>query len=184
MMGSNGLGAASATSPRAAEDVVGVSTAELDVAALFRGQWRPMVRLAVLLLDDLGAAEDVVQDAFVALQHNRRVPSDPQAAVAYLRTTVVNRSRSALRHRYVVSRFRQRQTVLPNVEPASAIDENDATLRALRALPQRQREVLVLRYWADLTHADIAQTLGIAEGSAKSAASRGLAALRNQLEEA
>ena len=156
----------------------------LDVTALFEQQWRPMLRLAILLIDDRGAAEDAVQDAFVALQRNRRTPANPEAALAYLRATVINRCRSALRHRYVVNRF----TALPSpiredVDPSVAVDADAATLRALQSLPRRQREVLVLRYWADLPHAQIAATLDIAVGSVKSAASRGLAALRTQLEE-
>ena len=161
-----------------------VRSAELDVTALFREQWKPMVRLAVLLVDDVGVAEDVVQDAFVALQKNRGVPSDHDGTVAYLRAIVVNRCRSTLRHRYVVARFRSQPPPPVNlIDPSVALDEDAATLAALRTLPRRQREVLVLRYWADLPHAEIADVLHIAVGSVKSAASRGLAALRLQLEE-
>jgi RNA polymerase sigma-70 factor (sigma-E family) len=154
-----------------------------DVAALFTAQWRPMLQLAALLIGDRGAAEDVVQDAFVAMQRNSRAPADPEAAVAYLRTVVVNRCRSVLRHRYVVARFRARHSEAPeHVEPTATYDDDDAMLDALSGLPRRQREVLVLRYWADLTHAEIAEVLGLALGSVKAAASRGLAALRRQLE--
>lgn len=125
---------------------------ELDVAGLFRSQWRPMLRLAVLLVDDLGVAEDAVQDAFVALQRNHRVPPDSEAALAYLRVTVLNRCRSVLRHRYVVSRFGQQPGRAPDaLDPSLAIDSDAATLLALRSLPRRQREVLVLRYWADMS---------------------------------
>lgn len=156
----------------------------LDVTALFETQWRPMLRLAILLIDDRGAAEDAVQDAFVAMQRNRRAPADPDAAVAYLRATVVNRCRSVLRHRYVVNRFASLPVTQSDVEdPSLAIDSDAATLKALQSLPRRQREVLVLRYWVDLPHAEIAAILNIAVGSVKSAASRGLAALRIQLEE-
>jgi RNA polymerase sigma-70 factor (sigma-E family) len=172
-------------SSRPGDDVVVVRADHdhLDVDALFRTQYRPMVRLAVLLVDDLAAAEDVVQDSFVAMQRNGRAPVEPDAAMAYLRTTVVNRCRSVLRHRYVVARFRRRpHAVTDVVDPTLAVDEDSAMLDALRTLPQRQREVLVLRFWADLTHAEIATVLGIAEGSAKSAASRGIAALRTHLE--
>lgn len=159
------------------------SAAEVDISALFREQWKPMVRLAVLLVDDVGVAEDAVQDAFVALQKNRGVPSDHDATVAYLRAIVVNRCRSTLRHRYVVARFRSQPAAsVETIDPGVALDEDPATLAALRTLPRRQREVLVLRYWADLPHAEIAEVLHIAVGSVKSAASRGLAALRTQLE--
>ncbi len=157
--------------------------ASLDVTALFEQQWRPMLRLAILLVDDRGAAEDAVQDAFVALQRNPRAPADPDAAVAYLRATVVNRCRSVLRHRYVVNRFAASAAPLDDADPSLAVDSDAATVRALQSLPRRQREVLVLRYWADLSHAQIAAILNIAVGSVKSAASRGLAALRIELEE-
>ena len=156
----------------------------VDLAELFREQWTPMVRLGVLLVGDLGAAEDAVQDAFAALPNNPRLPSDHDALIAYLRGTVVNRCRSALRHRYVV--FRSRAYAAPGpdaVDPSAAIDEDAATLAALKTLPRRQREVLVLRYWADMSHADIAEVLHVAVGTVKSAASRGLSALRIQLEE-
>ena len=155
----------------------------IDVAELFRLHYTAMLRLAVLLVDDRGTAEDAVQDAFVGLQRHRDVPADPDAAVAYLRAAVVNRCRSTLRHRYVVAKFlRRAQLDDAGPDPTSAVAEDDALLEALRTLPQRQREVLVLRYWADLTHADIARTLHLAEGSVKSAASRGLAALRARME--
>ncbi len=155
----------------------------LDVTALFEKQWRPMLRLAILLVGDRGAAEDAVQDAFVALQRNPHAPADPDAAVAYLRATVVNRCRSMLRHRYVVNRFAAAAAPPDEADPSLAVDSDAATLRALQSLPRRQREVLVLRYWADLSHAQIAAILNIAVGSVKSAASRGLAALRIELEE-
>jgi len=143
-----------------------------------------MLRLAVLLTNDRGAAEDAVQDAFVAIQRNKQAPSNVEEAAAYLRVTVVNRCRSQLRHRYVVSRFRQQSIRTEGVsEPALDLDETDATIRALSRLPRRQREVLVLRYWADLTHNQIAEVLGIAPGSVKAASSRGLATLRSFVEE-
>lgn len=156
----------------------------LDVTALFEAQWRPMLRLAILLVNDRGAAEDTVQDAFMALQRNRRAPADPDVAVAYLRATVVNRCRSVLRHRYVVNRFASQPTTNSEAtDPSLTIDSDAATLKALQSLPRRQHEVLVFRYWADLPHAEIAAILNIAVGSVKSAVSRGLAALRTQLEE-
>ena len=155
----------------------------VDIAEIFRLQYTAMVRLAVLLVDDRGTAEDVVQDAFVGLQRHRQAPADHDAAVAYLRAAVVNRCRSTLRHRYVVARYlRRTEFADTTVDPTGAVAEDEALLEALRTLPQRQREVLVLRYWADLTHADIARTLQLAEGSVKAAASRGLAALRARME--
>lgn len=152
------------------------------LAGLYAGHYTGLVRLAVLLLRDQGLAEDVVQDSFVAVHAQwRRI--DPGSAPAYLRRTVVNRCRSALRHRSVVARHRPEP--LPD---AAAADEavlrrerRDAVLDALALLPTRQREVLVLRHYLDLTEREIAHTLNISQGAVKSHASRASAALRGHL---
>jgi len=99
---------------------------------------------------------------------------------------VVNRSRSALRHRGVVERYAARQRPgLTLADPADAPtlvhDRRTAVLDALRALPTRQREVLVLRHYLELSEEEIAETLGISRGSVKAHASRGSAALRKTL---
>jgi RNA polymerase sigma-70 factor (sigma-E family) len=156
----------------------------VDVPALYEAHWRGLVRLAVLLVDDIASAEDVVQDAFVSL--HRRVDDlrDPDAALGYLRASVVNLSRSVLRRRQVARKH------LKVAEPESTAsadhdvllrDEHRETLAAVHALPQRQREVLILRYWSGLSEREIAQTLGISAGSVKSAASRGMASLHRVL---
>ena len=110
---------------------------------------------------------------------------DTDKALAYLRQTVVNRSRSALRHRTVVARHAARETVEPNGAPADApvlaAARRAAVLDAMRALPERQREVLALRYYLDLSEAEIADALGISRGAVKSHASRGSATLRTLL---
>lgn len=159
--------------------------ADEAVTHLYAAHYRSLVRLAALLLRDTASAEEVVQDAFVAMHGAWRRLDDPDRALAYLRQSVVNRSRSALRHRSVVERH------VPAASPdaasaehgALAALERESVLAALRALPVRQREVLVLRYYADLTEADIADTLGISRGAVKSHASRGMAALRTGLEQ-
>ena len=107
----------------------------------------------------------------------------PDKALAYLRQAVVNRSRSALRHRGVVGRHRHaprgRCPTPPGADEAAlAADRRDAVLDAMRELPDRQREVLALRYYLDLSEAEIADALGISRGAVKSHASRGSAALR------
>jgi RNA polymerase sigma-70 factor (sigma-E family) len=160
--------------------------ADSALEQLYAAHWRGLVRLAVLLLRDQGAAEEVVQDAFVAMHGRWRSLRDPDKALAYLRQTVVNRSRSALRHRGVVERYVAKQgPVLALVEPADtptlAHDRRDAVLVALRALPTRQREVLVLRHYLELSEIEIAETLGISRGSVKAHASRGATALRELL---
>jgi RNA polymerase sigma-70 factor (sigma-E family) len=154
------------------------------VTQLYSVQYRSLVRLAVLLLRDVGAAEEVVQDAFVAMHGSWRRLRDPDRALAYLRQSVVNRSRSALRHRSV----EQRHAPAPMPDHASAEHsaletlERDTVIRALHQLPRRQREVLVLRYYVDLSEAQIADAIGISRGAVKSHASRGMASLRASLE--
>jgi RNA polymerase sigma-70 factor (sigma-E family) len=162
--------------------------ADTAVEELYAAHYRRLVRLSVLLVRDQENAEEVVQDAFVAMHGRWRRLRDPELALAYLRQAVVNRSRSVLRHRGVQDRHvdAERPVVrdLPGVDEAALATERRATLLdALRALPTRQREVLALRYYLDLSEADIAATLGISPGAVKSHASRGVAALRTLMED-
>jgi RNA polymerase sigma-70 factor (sigma-E family) len=162
--------------------------ADEALVAVYAAHYRPLVRLSTLLLHDQAAAEDVVQDAFVAMHSSWRRLRDPEKALAYLRQTVVNRSRSRLRHLKVADRH------APSLLPAEAssgtssaehsamgVLDREHVMGALRALPQRQREVLVLRYYGDLSEAEIADAMGISTGAVKSHASRGMAALRHSL---
>jgi RNA polymerase sigma-70 factor (sigma-E family) len=163
----------------------GVWSADDALEQLYAAHWRRLVRLSVLLVRDVATAEEVVQDAFVAVHGRWSRLRDPDLALAYLRQAVVNGSRSALRHRAVVARHAERQAA---PELAGGADETTlltsrrhAVLDALRELPRRQREVLALRYYLDLSEAEIAETLGISRGAVKSHASRGSAALRDLL---
>jgi RNA polymerase sigma-70 factor (sigma-E family) len=161
--------------------------ADEGIIALYSKQWAPMVRLAWLLTSDQSVAEEIVQDALVAM-HRRWSELEDVNAEAYLRTSVVNRSRSALRHRRVVERQAHDDvasgralgsSTAPSAE-SHALDaaRHDALVDRLRMLPRRQREVLTLRYYLDLSEAEIAATLDIAPGSVKAHAHRGLATLR------
>jgi len=158
--------------------------ADEAVTQLYAAHYRSLVRLGALLLRDTAVAEEVVQDAFVAMHGAWRRLQDPDRALAYLRQSVVNGARSALRRREVATRLAPR----PAPHEASAEHgalvalEHAEVLAALRTLPDRQREVLVLRYYVDLSEADIAEALGISRGAVKSHASRGMAALRTALE--
>ena len=161
-------------------------TADEAVEQLYAAHWARLVRLSVLLVHDNGTAEEVVQDAFVAVHARWGKLREPEKALAYLRQAVVNRSRSAIRHRGVVTRHVAQQTdphPVPGADEAAlAADRRAAVLDALRQLPLRQREVLALRYYLDLSEAEIADTLGIGRGSVKAHASRGTTALRNLLD--
>lgn len=161
-------------------------SADEAVTHLFSSHYHQLVRLAVLLTDDPGTAEEIVQDAYVALHARWGRLRDPDKAIAYLRQTVVNRSRSALRHRSVVNRFLRRQRPpadAPGADVEALAGETHAqVLAAVAALPARQREALVLRYYAELSEAEIAAAMGVSQGAVKSHTARAMAALRRTLE--
>jgi RNA polymerase sigma-70 factor (sigma-E family) len=155
------------------------------IEALYDSMRRDLVRLAAVMVDEVALAEEIVQDAFVNLHTNWARLSEPAAAAAYVRRSVVNAARSELRRR---RRHRSRRTEgdpLPAASPETltvAQEERQAVLAAVKRLPKRQREVVILRYWQDLSEADIAAALGISTGSVKSAASRGLDAVEKSLD--
>jgi len=159
------------------------------VAALYRMHHRRLVGLAALLCDDQASAEDVVQDAYAGLYRRWRQLRDPHNAVAYLNKMVVNGSRDDLSRRRRVNASMRR--MVPQAEALSsaehdvvARDDAERLWQAIRQLPRRQRQVLVLRYYLDQSESEIASTLSISRGSVKQHASRGLAALSGRLEAA
>ncbi|GAA1918227.1 SigE family RNA polymerase sigma factor [Nocardioides marmoribigeumensis] len=163
-------------------------TADEAVERLHAEHYRSLVRLAVLLVRDLGTAEEVVQDSFVALHSRWPHLREPGQALPYLRRSVVNGARSVLRHRGVRERHLESlrssydEGREPGADEAAVLAERRrAVLAALQALPERQREVVVLRYWADLDEASIAAALGITRGAVKSHAHRAVRRLRDLL---
>jgi RNA polymerase sigma-70 factor (sigma-E family) len=154
------------------------------VTAIYTAHYRSLVRLAVLLVRDVATAEEIVQDTFIAMHDAWRQPQDDEKALSYLRQSVVNRSRSVLRHRVVVDRNAPKPSPdMPSAEQgACSLLERSAVIAALRTLPPRQREALVLKYYADLSDAQIAAAMGISKGAVKSHTARGLATLRGVLE--
>lgn len=161
------------------DDTLALERVDVPLAVLYRDHRVALVRLAVLLLGDQGAAEDVVQDVFASV-----VRRGERVTVPYMRVAVVNRSRSALRSWIV-----RRRRVVPGDAavpgPAERVElaaEHQEVMRAVARLPARQREVLVLRYYGELSVAEVAQTLGIREGTVKSTAARGLERLRGLLD--
>jgi RNA polymerase sigma-70 factor (sigma-E family) len=158
--------------------------ADEAVTALYRAQYKQLVRLAAFIVGDISTAEEVVQDAFVAMHGAWRRLRDTDNALFYLRRAVVNRARSVLRHRAVIDKHAPKPSPdAPSAEhEAMNLLERSAVIAALRALPTRQREALVLRYYADLSEAQIASAMGISKGAVKSHSSLGRSALRAYLE--
>ncbi len=151
---------------------------------LYREHRMRFVRLAILLVDDPATAEDVVQEAFTGLHRHWSRLRDENAALGYLRTAVVNGSRSVLRRRRTAREYTPPHTADARSAESLAMlsAEHQAVVSALGQLPRRQREVLVLRYYGGLSEAEIAEATGISRGTVKSTASRGLDAVSKIVE--
>ena len=180
--GTRAVAAGAAADPAAAGAAVD-GDADRAVTELYAAYYRPLVQLAALLVGETATAEDVVQDSFVAMRAHWRRLRDSGKSAAYLRQCVVNRSRSVLRRQRVADR--NAQQLLPDTpsaeEGALALLERSAVVAALHALPAKQREVVVLRYYADLSGPQIASVMGITQGSVKSHHWRALQTLRSVL---
>jgi RNA polymerase sigma-70 factor (sigma-E family) len=156
------------------------------VTALYEAHALGLVRLAVVMTGDQGSAEDIVQDAFLGLYRRWDRLTDLPHPIAYLRASVLNGCRTALRRR---SRADQRLHSLSEVPSESAearvllSEEQQAVARAIRDLPDRQREALVLRYFLDMSEAEAAEAMRVSRGAIKSATSRALAAIERRLKE-
>jgi RNA polymerase sigma-70 factor (sigma-E family) len=155
-------------------------TADEAVTVLYQTHYATLVRTVVLLVGDVSTAEDVVQDSFIALHRAWWRLRDTTRALPYLRSAVMNKSRSVLRHRAVAGRYPPTPPPgLPSAEDSAlAAVQRSSVLAALAALPVRQREVVVLRYYADLSEAQIAAALGISRGAVKSHTARAKGCLR------
>jgi len=155
------------------------------LTALHREHYRSLVKLASILVDDVGTCEEIVQDAFVSVFRSSGRVRDDTKLPAYLRSAVLNGARSHLRKRQVRNRLRVVDDRVASSAESTAIaaDDHRAVLEALRSLPDRQRDVLVLRYYLDLPESEIAATLGIAPGTVKTHARRALEALTELLED-
>ena len=155
------------------------------VTEIYTTHYNQLVRLAVMLVHDVQTAEEVVQDAFEAMHMAWRRLRDREKALSYLRQAIVNRSRSVLRHRKVVELHPPKPA--PDEQSAEhaalTLIERSAVTSALRTLPGRQREAVVLRYYGDFSEADIATAMGISRGAVKSHTARAMAALKTILEQ-
>ena len=144
----------------------------VDFDEFYRAEYAPMVRLARGLVDTSESAEEITQDAFARVFERWDRLDQPGA---YLRTAVVNGARSELRKREVRRR-------IGLAHPRQVEAERDYLLDALDRLPVRRKTALVLRYYADLSEREIAETMGVRPGTVKSMVSRGLAELREVIE--
>ena len=149
------------------------------LTALFNAHYSALVRLAALLVGEIATAEEIVQDSFVALHHAWRRP-DGDSALCYLRQAILTRSRATIRHRTRAGRSAADSgpSSAGAEQRAMASREDQAIISALRVLPVRQREFIVLRYYADLSEAQIGAVMVISRGAVKSHAARAAASLR------
>ena len=172
-----------AGTPGAAAPAMPARAADEAVTVLYHAHYAMLVRTAALLVGDVATAEDVVQDCFIAMHRAWWRLRDTSKALPYLRRAVINRSRSVLRRRVVADRHLPLPAPpLPSAEDnALAGMERASVPAALRALPPRQREVVVLRYYADLSEAQIAAAMGISKGAVKAHAARAKDTLRTLL---
>lgn len=163
-------------------DAVGI---DAIVAGLHQAHALTLVRMASLLLGDRQCAEDVVQDAFVGLYRAMPRLTDHARVLPYLRAAVINRARTVLRARERAGRLPALHQPPGSSAESAALERADraAVMAAVARLPRRSREVLVLRYYLDLSDAEIAATLGVTRGTVSSTASRALMALARSLEE-
>jgi RNA polymerase sigma factor (sigma-70 family) len=174
---------------------------------MYDDHYRCLVRLARLLVQDVTTAEDVVQDSFVAMHTAWRRLRDSDRALAYLRHSVVDRSRSVRRHRALAGRkasgsltssrsqfassylttsgcgTTQPGSGMPGAELSALPSlERAAVVRALRSLPARQREALALKYYGNLPEAQVASAMGVSQGAVKRHVASAIAALRAVVE--
>ena len=155
------------------------------LTALFRERHLELIRMALFIVGDQPTAEDVVQDAFAALHRRIDRLADPQNALPYIRTSVINGCRAVHRRRAIARRFGgDYEPPIWSAESAALLGEDRREVfLALRSLPRRRREALVLRYYLDLSEGEIAEVMGVSRGTVKSTTSRALAALATKLGE-
>lgn len=163
--------------------VLAAGDTDRAVTALYQAHYRSLVRLAVLLIQDLAMAEEIVQDSFVAL-HQAWRKQGTDWALSYLRQSMLHRSRSALRRRMAAERNVSGPAWgrLSAGQPVKAALERPAVISALHTLPARQREALVLRYYAGLPETQIASIMGISKDEVRKHTARARASLRAVLD--
>jgi RNA polymerase sigma-70 factor (sigma-E family) len=160
------------------------AAAEAAVTAIYQAHALGLIRLAHIMLGDRPSAEDVVQEAFCGLYRRWLQLSDTGSALPYLRTSVLNGCRSLLRRR--AGQRAQPGDGRPAASAEAAVisgEDRREVMQALRRLPARQREALVLRYYLDLSPEEISTVMGIGPSSVRSATHRALSSLGRMLKE-
>lgn len=158
---------------------------EAELEAIYLAHYRQLLRLALLVLGGTAAAEDIVQEVFIRVQGSRSKIRDPDRAASYMRSTTLNLARSVLRRQQTALRL----TPDPPAQPAGPEEQtltkarNAGVMDALRQLPPRQQQVIMLRYFADLSVLETAQTLQISIGTVKTHGFRALASLAETLDD-
>lgn len=188
-MAKPGTGSGTPSADPSADPSAGSAGPGEALADLYAAHWVSLVRLAYLLVRDRGWAEEITQDVFVAAYPRLSRLREDGTALAYLRRSVVNGARSGFRHARVEKSYLGTTAAgadAPGRRPADSAeavaigrDDNARVLEVVNRLPQRQREVVVLRYYADLTEQQIADALGVSTGSVKAHAHRAMATLRS-----
>jgi RNA polymerase sigma-70 factor (sigma-E family) len=166
----------------------GAPEADAGVTGLYQAHAAGLVKLAIFMLGDRAPAEDVVQEAFFGLYRNWDRLSDSGKALAYVRVSVVNGCRAALRQRTRRGRLDRAAAMHgPDAESAESMvlvgEEHRAVLAAVRRLPVRQREALMLRFYLGVPEEETARAMGVSRGTVKSSTFRALASLARMLKE-
>lgn len=164
--------------------VVARQDARGAVASLFAEHHLGLVRLAVVMVGDVATAEDVVQDAFEKLQARWHRLRDADNGLAYARAAVLNGCRNVRRRSAIARKHAGYAAPHDAAQPdaAQSLADSAELMAAIRALPRRQREVLVLRFYLDLDVAEVAGMLNIGPSSVRSSAARALAQLARSIE--
>jgi len=173
--------------PRAASppaDGGGRTDAPAAITALYQAQALSLTRLAHVMLGDKQAAEDVVQEAFCGLYRRWEQLADSGKAPHYLRASVLNGCRTAIRRDKARGQLADPQSPAVSAEAiALAGEQQRLVMHAIRRLPDRQREALILRFYLDEPEAEIARLMGIRQSTVRSTTHRALAALGRLLGE-
>lgn len=155
------------------------------IAELYTNERHSLLRMAALMTQDRTAAEDIVHDAFAGLRRRWDALDDPARAPAYLRVSVVNLARTFHRRRHLA--WRQIRAWSGDTTDAADAplllgEEHRAVAEAVNRLPRRQQQVIALRYWAEMTDTEIAESLGVSPGTVRATASRALSTLLREME--